>query len=100
MLVIHVFGILRYLDKPLSFTIPVGMVSLQVRCDGSQVWCVTFYPRCDPCYALAIEDSEDEPEVLEVPDVITVDSDDSDEEPEVIKLEVPDVKTDKEELCL
>ena len=50
--------------------------------------------------APAIEDSEDEPEVLEVPDVMTVDSDDLDEEPEVIKLEVPDVKTDEEELCL
>ena len=40
--------------KPLGFTIPVGMVSLQVRCDGSQVWCVTFYPWCDPCYALIV----------------------------------------------
>ena len=42
-----------FLKKPWVFTIPVGTVSKQVWCNGSQVQCVKFYPWCDPCYTLA-----------------------------------------------
>ena len=34
----------------------------QVQCDRSRVWCVTFYLRCDPCYALlALQGSSSPP---------------------------------------
>ena len=41
-----------FLKKPQVFTIPTGMVSKWVRCNGSQVHCVKFCLQCDPCYTL------------------------------------------------